>query len=408
MTAVKSALVIGGGIAGPVTAMALQKAGIEVTIFEAYDGRAANVGGAFTIATNGLDALDAIDALAATEGLGFRAPRMQMYNADSKLIGTLATGIPRSDGVNSTSFRRADMFSALNGETKRRGIRTEYGKKFVRYTDNGNSVTAYFSDGSTATADVLIGADGIHSQIRNMIDSSAPSPRYTGLVSFGGFAANPGLKPDPTGWHMTFGRKAFLGLFVPNAKEVWWFVNVPKDKPLSKEQIVNEGVDRWSNTLIDLFKNDKTQAETVIRATGPAGLIVLGAQYDLPDVKHWHKGRVVIVGDAAHAASTSSGQGASMAMESAVTLGRALRDCATTEEAFTTYADIRRKRAEKIIAYGQKSANSKAAGPFSALMRDTFMGIGLKYFYKPDSTDAWLLSHHIDFNAPVQVELATV
>jgi 2-polyprenyl-6-methoxyphenol hydroxylase-like FAD-dependent oxidoreductase len=97
-----------------------------------------------------------------------------------------------------------------------------------------------------------------------------------------------------------------------------------------------------------------------------------------------------------------------MTMESAVTLGRALRDCGSPEEAFTTYEQIRRKRAEKIIAYGAKSASAKAAGPFAALMRDTFMGIGLKYFYKPDSTDAWLLGHHIDFDAPVRADLATV
>jgi len=408
MTAVRSALVIGGGIAGPVTAMALQKAGIDVTIFEAYDGRGANVGGAFTIATNGLDALDAVDALAATEGLGFQAPSMQMHNADGKLIGTLATGIPRGDGTNSISFRRADMFSALSGETKRRGIRTEYGKRFVHYTESADSVTAHFDDGSSATADVLIGADGIHSVIRGLIDGSAPQPRYTGLVSFGGFANNPGLTPEPGVWHMTFGRKAFLGVFVPTAKEVWWFINVPRERPLTKEEIDNDGLDRWSAHLVELFPGDNTPAESVVRATGSAGLIVLGAQYDLPNVTRWHRSRVAIVGDAAHAASTSSGQGAAMAMESAVTLGRCLRDYAGPEEAFTAYQQIRHKRVEKIIAYGAKSASSKAAGPFAALMRDTFMGIGLKYFYKPESTDAWLLGHHIDFDAPVQAELAAV
>jgi 2-polyprenyl-6-methoxyphenol hydroxylase-like FAD-dependent oxidoreductase len=205
---------------------------------------------------------------------------------------------------------------------------------------------------------------------------------------------------------MTFGRKAFAGVFVPTEREVWWFVNVPRDRPLTKEEILAEGIDRWVSRLIGLFEGDRVPIEAILRAQGDDGIVVLGAQYDLPNVTTWHRGRVAIVGDAAHAASTSSGQGASMAMESAVTLGRCLRDCADPPAAFTAYERLRRERVAKIIAHGAKSASSKAAGPFSALMRDTFMRIGLKYFYKPESTDAWLLGHHIQFDAPVPGEPA--
>jgi hypothetical protein len=127
---------------------------------------------------------------------------------------------------------------------------------------------------------------------------------------------------------------------------------------------------------------------------------VVGAQHDLPSVRLWHRNPVVIVGDAAHAVSTSSGQGANMAMESAVTLARCLRDCSAPEEAFTTYERLRRERVERIIAYGAKSAHWKAAGPVAAFLRDTFMHIGLTYFYKAES-DAWLFRHHIDWNTPV-------
>lgn len=405
MTAVKSALVVGGGIAGPVTALALHKAGIDVTIFEACDGGRANVGGAFTIATNGLDALDSVDALPAVKGLGFPAPSLRMRNARGKVLGTLATGISRPDALESTSFRRADMFTALNAETARRGIRTEPGKRFNRFTESADSVTAHFADGSSATADILIGADGIRSAVRGLIDPAASRPRYTGLVSFGGFVPNPGLAPDPDTWTMTFGRKAFAGVFVPTEREVWWFVNVPRDRPLTKEEILAEGIDRWVSRLIGLFEGDRVPIEAILRAQGADGIVVLGAQYDLPNVTTWHRGRVAIVGDAAHAASTSSGQGASMAMESAVTLGRCLRDCAGPPEAFTAYEHLRRERVAKIVAHGAKSASAKAAGPFSALMRDIFLRIGLKYFYKPESTDAWLLGHHIDFGAPVHGEL---
>ena len=121
MTTVKSAIIIGGGIAGPTTALALQKAGIEATIYEAYHQGSERIGGGFNIATNGLDALAANDALAATKGRGFSAPLMNMYNTKGKLLGTIATGIARPDGVNTTSFRRAELFQVLSSEATRRG-----------------------------------------------------------------------------------------------------------------------------------------------------------------------------------------------------------------------------------------------------------------------------------------------
>jgi FAD-dependent urate hydroxylase len=92
MAIVKSAIVVGGGIAGPAAAMALSKAGIEPTIYEAYPANAntARIGGGFTIATNGLDALDAIDALGVTTGRGSSVDRISLYNSSGRLLGTLA------------------------------------------------------------------------------------------------------------------------------------------------------------------------------------------------------------------------------------------------------------------------------------------------------------------------------
>jgi FAD-dependent urate hydroxylase len=147
--------------------------------------------------------------------------------------------------------------------------------------------------------------------------------------------------------------------------------------------------------LIDTFKDDRVPAEAVIRAQGN-GIVAVGAQYDLPSVPVWHRSRTVIIGDAAHAVAASSGQGANQALESAVSLALCLRDSASVDAAFTTYEQG--ERVSRIWAEGAKTAASKAAGPFAAFMRDTFMTIGLK-FYKPESS-AWIFRHHIDWNAP--------
>jgi FAD-dependent urate hydroxylase len=405
---ISSALIVGGGVAGPATALALQRAGIRSTVYEASpDG--AEAGACFTIAVNGLDALDAVGALSPVIGGGHPTNWMGFRNADGRRLGRVPTGIPRADGTTTSTFRRADLYRGLAEEARRRGITIELGKRLTGYQESPSGVVARFADGTTAAADVLIGADGLRSRIRSIVDPAAPQPRFSGLLGFGGFAPNPGLDPEPDGgWTMAFGRRAFVGWFVPERQpdQVWWFVNVPSEDPLTQRQVRAFGADRWSERLIDLFHDDDLPVEAIVRAQGSEGLIGIGAQYDLPPIPTWHRGRVVLVGDAAHAVSTSAGQGASMAVESAVALARCLRDEASPEAAFTTYERLRRRRVRRVWELGKRGAGSKSAGAFGRWRRDLLMRAGLR-FVKPAGA-AWLLQHHIEFDSPVGQDLAAI
>lgn len=407
MPSITSALIVGGGIAGPAAALALQRAGIRSTIYEALPRGNLEVGACFTIAVNGLDALDAVGALKPVIGLGHPTNWMAFRNADGRFLGRVPTGIPRADGTTSSTFRRADLYRGLAGEAERRGIAIEFGKRLVDYEESRSGVVARFTDGSTAAADVLIAADGLRSRTRLRLDATAPAPRYSGLLGFGGFAPNPGLAPEPDGaWTFAFGRRAFVGWFVPEAQpeQVWWFVNVPSERPLTAREVHEVGMETWCDRLVDLFRDDRLPVEAMVRAQGPETLIGIGAQYDLPAIQTWHRGRVVLVGDAAHAVSTSSGQGASMALESAVTLARCLRDGSSPEAAFTAYQALRRDRVRRVWELGKRGAGSKAAGAFGRFRRDLLLRAGLR-FVKPAGA-AWLLQHHIDFEAPVGKEAA--
>jgi 2-polyprenyl-6-methoxyphenol hydroxylase-like FAD-dependent oxidoreductase len=392
----RKALIIGGGLAGPAAAMALRKAGVDATIYEARDAGAPIHGGGFNIATNGLDALAAIDALDATAGLGLPATRLAFYGAGGKRLGTVTTGLPAPGGQDTTSFKRRDLFLALQEEAARRGTETCYGKRLTGVEQDGGSVTARFADGSSATGDMLIGADGIRSAVRQAIDPAAPGPRYTGLVSFGGFAPNPGLAPEPGLWKMAFGRHAFFGWFVPDETQVWWFVSLPSAVPLTRQQILADGIGVWGQRLAGLFEGENSPAAEIIAAQGE-DIIVVGAEHDLPTVPTWQSGRALIIGDAAHAASTSSGQGASMALEDAVVLGQCLRDSDDPEQAFAAFARLRKDRVAKIVALGAKTASSKASGPVGAFFRDSLMRFGIRFFYKPESA-AWLLRNHLQWD----------
>src|SRR5262245_35769937 len=159
----KTALIIGGGIAGPITAMALQKAGIDATVFEAYSRSADGVGGGMSVAPNGLDALDVLGLGDLIRPAGQPMTGIVMQDWMGRRLAEFGNppGVPPMQ-----FFWRSDLYQAINQEAARRGIRTEFGKRLVSVTEAPDSITAHFADGTTATADVLIGADGIRSTVR--------------------------------------------------------------------------------------------------------------------------------------------------------------------------------------------------------------------------------------------------
>src|SRR5215510_1031406 len=125
----RRALIIGSGIGGPVAAMALQKAGIDATVFEAHEGSAEFVGSFLNTASNGLDALKAIDAHHDVLAHGFPTPRMVMWSGSGKRLGEVANGITLPDGTVSITVARGHLHGALHRQALERGIRIEQGKR---------------------------------------------------------------------------------------------------------------------------------------------------------------------------------------------------------------------------------------------------------------------------------------
>lgn len=395
MAQARTALVIGGGIAGPVAAMALQKAGIEATVFEAYDGAADGAGGGLTVASNGQFALDAIGAGDVVRGIGTPIAGIELRTWKGRTLGEFGTlpGLPANQFV-----WRSDLYRALYDEAARRGIRIEHGKRLVGAEETGDAVTAVFADGTKAGADVLIGADGIRSTVRSLIDPQAPGPRYTGLVSFGARVTGSGLAPTGGRMLMTFGKRAFFGHVVFDDGTAVWFANLPRQEPMTMAEARAVPAGAWREVLRDAFTGDRCPAVELLDRTDPADLIITGPSENMPAVPVWSRGRMVLIGDSAHAASSSSGQGASLAAESAVELARCLRDL-PHREAFATYERLRRDRVEKVIAEANKTNASKAPGAVGRVVRDMLLPVVFK-LSKPEKM-AWQFNHRIDWSSPV-------
>ncbi|MFB8280011.1 FAD-dependent oxidoreductase [Nocardia colli] len=374
MSKATTALVIGGGVAGSVIALALDKAGIDATVYERYPVAADGIGAGLSLAPNGQQALRAIGAGAAIDSIGLDIPGSIFGDANGNIFTEFA-GFPELPATK--VMPRAQLFRALADYAAANGVRFEYGRQLVSVAETADAVTATFTDGSTATADILIGADGIRSTVRNLIDADAPGPEYGGVLSFGGLARGSGVPTKDGMMYFAFGR-AFLGYYsVPagadvgvgrggpvdsdaTGNDIVWFAGLPSTEPLTSAETTATTPAEWLARLRELYAGH-VPGETLLAHTVPEDVTVVGPMELMPSVPIWHRGRVVLVGDSAHAPSSSSGQGASLAIESAVELARCLRDLPIAE-AFAAYEGLRRPRVEA-IADGARGANkAKAEG----------------------------------------------
>jgi FAD-dependent urate hydroxylase len=388
------ALIIGGGMAGPVTGMALKQAGIDSIVYEAYDRAADGVGAFLTLAVNGLAALRELDLHDLVRGKGFDTPAM-IAEMDGRQLVRFSFGDPLPDGTHNQTITRADLYGVLRDEAVRRGVAIEYGKRLVAAESTSDGVVATFADGTTATGDLLIGADGLRSVTRTLIDPDAPAPRYVPLLNAGGYARGVDLDGEPGVMHMFFGRRCFFSYVIRPDGEVWWFANPPQAREIPARELAAITPAQWRANLRDLFADDDFPALRVIDATEQ---IFSGWNtYDFPTVPVWHRDRMIIVGDAAHATSPASGQGASMALEDAVTLAKCLRDLPDVPAAFAAYENLRRTRVERVVAQGKRNGDGKAMGRVGRM----FLPIIFKFVAKAANKQGWLYDHRIDWDERV-------
>jgi 2-polyprenyl-6-methoxyphenol hydroxylase-like FAD-dependent oxidoreductase len=372
MANIKTALVIGGGIAGPVAAIALRKAGVDASVYEAYPRPSEGIGGSLALEPNGLAALAAIGAADAVRAVATPITR-SVLALGGRELGEIP-GLP--DLAPRHVIERGDLHKILDERARAAGARIEHGKRLIGVDESRAGITARFEDGTAAAADILIGADGVRSTVRALIDPSAPGASFTGLLGFGA-TVDAGLDLKPGTMTFAFGRRAYYLYWPTRDGRTAWGANLPAAKPLTLREARALPAEHWLDTLRAAYADDDPGARLALRTT-PDDLEVVGALHIMPPVPHWHRGRMVLVGDAVHAPSNSTGQGASLAIESAVELARCVRDLPNAESAFKAYEAMRRARVEGIAKRGAKINHSKAPGRVARM----FMPLALPLMFK--------------------------
>jgi 2-polyprenyl-6-methoxyphenol hydroxylase-like FAD-dependent oxidoreductase len=353
------ALVIGGGIAGAGAALALHKAGIDVAVYEAHPDSAEDIGAFLTLASNGMRALAQLDASAAVCATGFPLTAMRVLDDRGEEMAHVPLGEAGTPHLRYRCLRRGELNAALQAEAARRGIEIRQAARLTSVEDGPDGVTAHFADGTTATGDLLIGADGLNSTVRRLIAPEA-RPDYAGQYVFYGYTdaaaprADEGERPSPSlspaDAHETItmvrGSSVAFGYTASPEGETYWFARVT-DAPLAADDIAHGTPARWRELLLPLLRKDTTPAADLVAATADHLMVVNATE--IPTGTPWRSGRTLIIGDAAHAASPATGQGASMALEDAVVLAKSLRDAPDTDTALSLYETLRRPRVEHNI-----------------------------------------------------------
>ncbi len=332
MTA-KKIIIIGGGIGGLCTAIALQNNGFDVTVYEKVK-KLGEVGAGLTLWSNAIKVLRELGVADAVICAGSKVNSSQIRASNGAMLYDAHMGEMEAQyGEPVVAIHRAALheilINALNPNTLKLGI------DFIKFEQNEKDVTVYFDNGESDTADLLIGADGIHSAVRKQMFPEIQL-RYSGYTAWRGVVeteneAALGLTSE------SWGRGARFGIVRVDRKRVYWFAT--RNQSMS-EQATGE---QKKSKLLNIFNKWHKPIDHLLDAT-PAEMILQNDICDIAPFASWTNGRVTLLGDAAHPTTPNMGQGACMAMESAYVLARALSEEPDYKSALKRYENERHER----------------------------------------------------------------
>jgi 2-polyprenyl-6-methoxyphenol hydroxylase-like FAD-dependent oxidoreductase len=341
----KKLIIVGGGIGGLAAALALNRAGFDVAIYERAPAFT-EIGAGMSLWPNATRVLRSLGVLEQVLVSGEPVTRFNLFRPNGKLISAIAmTGFQTP----ALCIHRADLHEALRRQLPEGCLIP--GQRVKSFEQDSDGVTAKFEGGPDVRADGLIAADGINSGIRAQIHGQR-EPIYRGYCIWRGIAPE---IPGAVQGHIseTWGSGRRFGVMPMGRGRVCWYAtknSIPSqmDAPEGRKAEVSA-----------LFKNWHGPIPELIEATNPGDIIKNDAR-DRNPLKGWGDGRVTLLGDAAHPITPNVGQGACMAIEDAACLAKCLLASSDTASGFRSYEALRgsrtahmAKQSRRIGAIGQ-------------------------------------------------------
>lgn len=365
--------VVGGGIGGLTAALALARAGHDPTVYERTSQFQA-VGAGISVWSNGIKVLDLLGLGEQVAALGGTMDRMVYAAADgSPLTGFSLTPLYDQVGERAWPVARADLQDLL---VKAVGERVRTGARCVGVDERPDAALVRFEDGSEVEADLVVGADGTHSGLRAHVLGGPVPRRYVGYVNWNGVVDADADIVEPCTWKTWVGRGRRVSVMPIGGDRLYFFFDVPVDA---------SRLDRLGAAPELLRREFGDWAAPVRRLLDRLPAVAVNAVpiHDLEPLPTWSRGRVVLLGDAAHSMAPDLGQGGCQAMEDAWVLthyltstNRSISDALSRYEAERrphTADIVRRARNRADITHGVDPAATEAW--YAELAREDGSGI---------------------------------
>jgi FAD-dependent urate hydroxylase len=332
MAEIETILVVGGGVAGLTAAAALHRNGFTTELVERQQTWQA-LGAGFLVHANGMRMLLSLGLAAGVENAGAVVCRWQFCDEQGHLLAdtnldALWGDVGRCVGIERTKLQRALLPGVAN-------LRCRLGTSVTSLVQDDHRVSVGFSDGSTGDYDLVVGADGIRSTVRALTLTDA-APSDLGAMNWRSVAP---IRPTGlTGLQMHLGDGCAFGLVPMGAGRTYGFAYVVEprfhDPPEGRLERLRKRFATFGRRVQEYLASLEHDDQVICSAM------------EWMELEKWHTGRVVLVGDAAHASSPMMGQGGCMAMEDACVLAEELRAAATVGDSLANYVRRRKNRVE--------------------------------------------------------------
>ncbi|MCG5226155.1 FAD-dependent urate hydroxylase HpxO [Acinetobacter pittii] len=340
-------VIIGAGMGGLTTGIALKKFGHQVRIFEQTE-KILPVGAAISLWSNGVKCLNYLGLTDKIAKLGGQMDDLAYVDGLTGDVMTQFSLLPLIEEVGQRPYpvARADLQHMLMDEFGRDQI--YLGKKMVSLEDKADYVEVHFADGSSTQADLLIGADGTHSLTRTYVLGQQVQRRYAGYVNWNGLVEiSEDLAPAEQ-WTTYVGEGKRASLMPVADGKFYFFLDVPL--PAGLENNRNEYIKLLKQYFVDWCQ----PVQQLIERLDPQKTNRVEI-HDIEPFTQFYKGRVVILGDAAHSTTPDIGQGGCQAMEDAIYLARSLQiNTLGLEDALRRYQNKRNERANELVLRARK------------------------------------------------------
>ena len=339
--------IIGAGMAGLTTCIALKKFGHQVTIYEQAE-QILPVGAAISLWSNGVKCLNYLGLTAQVEKLGGKMDNLAYIDGLTGDVMTQFSLYPLIEEVGQRPYpvSRAELQNMLMDEFGREDI--HLAKKMISFVEEGERVKIQFADGSEIESDLLVGADGTHSITRAYVLGEQVERRYAGYVNWNGLVDVSDDYAAADQWTTFVGEGKRVSLMPVANNRFYFFFDVPLAVGLENDRsqykaLFKQYFKGWCEPvqkLIDAVDVQKTNRVEI---------------HDIEPFADFYKGRVVIVGDAAHSTTPDIGQGGCQAMEDAIYLARSLQiNTLGLQDSLRRYQNKRNERANELVLRARK------------------------------------------------------